>query len=333
MTRRLAEQLRVPLRDHGTPFRIDGLWRRIERGLGAREPSGASRLFAPAALVLVFGSGVFVGARFVRPDAAPELRAEVPLALEPATGAARPGARQEEAPKAEPSARQARRSRALAAPVTPFEEVPLAVPPQVSDAPVIAAAPAWERLAEAGDFEAARAALDAQGGFEAAIAASPAPALMTLVDIARASGSKERAVLALRRVVDAYPDAPEAPDAAWTLGNMLAHSGDQAAAAEAFSLYRRLSPGGDFAQDALAHEVDAAFARGDLELSARLVTQYENEFPNGPRLAEFRAEQERRLAKATAKATGSAEADESVAPAEDEPEAEPVVPGDAKTGK
>jgi len=334
MTRRLAEQLRVPLRDHGTSLRIDGLWRRLERGLGASEPWSSGRLLAPAALVLVFGSGVFVGARFVRPDAAPELRAEVPFALEAAPGAARPGARQEEAPKAEPSARQARRSRALAAPVAPFEEVPQAAPPQVSDAPVVAAAPpAWERLAEAGDFEAARAALDAQGGFESAIAVSPAPALMTLVDIARASGSKERAVLALRRVVDAFPDAPEAPDAAWTLGNMLAHSGDQAAAAEAFSLYRRLSPGGDFAQDALAHEVDAAFARGDLELSARLVTQYENEFPNGPRLAEFRAEQERRLAKATAKASGSAEADESAAPTEDEAEADPVLPGDAKTGK
>lgn len=334
MTRRLADQLRVPLRDHGTSLRIDGLWRRLERGLGAAEPWSSSRLFAPAALVLVFGSGVFVGARFVRPDATPELRAEVPFTLEPTAGAALPGARQEEAPKAEPSARQVQRNRALTAPATPFDEMPQLPPPQVDDAPVVVAAPpAWERLAETGDFEAARAALDAQGGFEAAIAAGSASALMTLVDIARASGSKERAVLALRRVVDAFPDAPEAPDAAWTLGNMLALSGDQAAAAEAFSLYRRLSPGGDFAQDALAHEVDAAFARGDLELSARLVTQYENEFPNGPRLAEFRAEQERRLAKATAKASGSAEPDESTAPVEDDAEAEPAPAGDAKAGK
>jgi hypothetical protein len=157
---------------------------------------------------------------------------------------------------------------------------------------------------------------------------------MTLVDIARASGSKELAVLALRRVVDSFPRAPEAPDAAWTLGNLLAQAGDQAGAAEAFSLYRRLSPGGDFAQDALAHEVDAAFARGDLELSARLVAQYENEFPNGPRLDEFRAEQERRLAKATGAKVGTGEEPEDPeAAADDEAQSEAGPGDDSKAGK
>jgi hypothetical protein len=101
---------------------------------------------------------------------------------------------------------------------------------------------------------------------------------------------------------------------------MLAQAGDQAGAADAFSLYRRLSPAGDFAQDALAHEVDAAFARGDLELSARLVAQYENEFPNGPRLDEFRAELERRTAKLP-KPASPAEAE-----ANSEDDAEPVDP-------
>jgi hypothetical protein len=312
MTRHFADRLKFPLRDHGTPLRVDGIWRRLERDLGRPERQVAARLLAPAALVLVFGFGVFVGARFVRPDVAPALGPERPVALEPPARRTLPGARREEAPKPEPSARQTQRSRALAAPEEPAEdETPIAPLVPIVETPVVAAAPpAWERLAEAGDFEAARAALDVQGGFEAAMATGSASQLMTLVDIARASGSKESAVLALRRVVDAFPGAPEAPDAAWTLGNMLAQAGDQAGAADAFALYRRLSPGGDFAQDALAHEVDAAFARGDLELSARLVAQYENEFPNGPRLDEFRAEQERRLAKAKGAKSGSSETPE-----------------------
>lgn len=326
MTRRFGDFSRVPLRDQGTAVRVDAIWRRLERGLGGeRAPFGTVRLLVPAMLVLVFGSGVFVGARFLggnRAELPPVLSAERPLAMEPAGGRPLPGARLEELPKPEPSVRHAQRRNALAVAAPPLELEataplsPVVVAPPVGPAP----APSWERFAEAGDFEAARAALDAEDGFDGAVAIASASQLMTLVDIARASGSKERALLALRRVLSAFPSAPEAPDAAWTLGNMLAQSGDQAGAAEAFSLYRRLSPGGDFAQDALAHEVDAAFARGDLELSARLVAQYENEFPNGPRLDEFRAELERRTAKLAKPATPA----EAEAPAEDD--AEPVAP-------
>ena len=303
MTRRFSDFSRVPLRDQGTPARVDAIWRRLERGLGGdRAPLGAMRLLVPAALVLVFGSGVFVGARFLgsaSPDAPPVLSAERPFAMEPSGGRALPGARREEAPKPEPSVRQAQRRTSLAVAAPPLElaEEEVLSPVVVAPPAALAAPPSGERLAEAGDFEAARATLDAYDGFDGAVAIASASQLMTLVDIARASGSRERAVLALRRVLEAFPGAPEAPDAAWTLGNMLAQAGDQVGAAEAFSLYRRLSPAGDFAQDALAHEVDAAFARGDLELSARLVAQYENEFPNGPRLDEFRAELERRTAK------------------------------------
>jgi hypothetical protein len=337
MTRRLADLSRLPLRDQSTPARVDAVWRRLERGLGKdRTPLGAMRLLVPATLVLVFGAGVFVGARFLggAPVAvAPVLSAERPVALEPVGGPALPGSRQEETPKPQPSVRHAERRSSLAVERPPLEFteeealLPATVPPPV--APVVP--PVWERLAESGDFEAARAALDAEDGFDGAVAVASAPQLMTLVDIARASGSRERAVLALRRVLDAFAGAPEAPDAAWMLGNMLAQAGDQAGAAEAFSLYRRLSPAGDFAQDALAHEVDAAFARGDLELSARLVAQYENEFPNGPRLDEFRAELERRtgkLVKPAAPADSDATADDDGNSADP-----PLSPSDAPSGK
>ena len=95
---------------------------------------------------------------------------------------------------------------------------------------------------------------------------------------------------ALRRVVEAFPDAAVAPEAALTLGNLLEQAGDGAGAAEAYALYRRLSPSGDFAEDALARQVDSALAQGNLEELVRLVAQYENDFPNGPRREEFRAE-------------------------------------------
>src|SRR5690606_23746048 len=96
------------------------------------------------------------------------------------------------------------------------------------------------------------------------------------------------AVQALRRVLDAYPDTPEAPLAAWTLGNVLEQAGDEAGAAEAFALYRRLSPSGDFAEDAVVREVDAALARGSMELAAELIDQYAKDYPQGRRLDEFR---------------------------------------------
>jgi hypothetical protein len=311
MTRKLRDLAELPLRNHGSRERIDRVWRRLAPELGpsvtAKRPAA---LWGPGLLVAVFGAGVFVGARFVRPDVEPVLSAERASVPEPAAGLA--------APAPDPVASTAvvppklpERNRTRPAPLVlreePVEpaEQPF-VPAIAASAPVSASPPEWEKLAEAGDFEAARAALESAGGFEAVLVRASASELMTLVDIARASGSRERAVAALRRVMEAFRDAPEAPLAAWTLGNLLDQAGDDTGATEAFALYRRLSPGGDFAEDALAHEVARAFARGDLELSARLVAQYENEFPNGPRLEEFRAE----LGKRAARAAGVEPADE-----------------------
>ena len=56
--------------------------------------------------------------------------------------------------------------------------------------------------------------------------------------------------------------------------------------------------------------MDSAIEKGNLEELTRLVTQYENGFPNGSRLEEFRAELAKRSAGAPAsepsEATGSA---------------------------
>jgi hypothetical protein len=304
MTRRLDDLPRFPLREHGSPERVERIWRRLAPELGSSSAwTRPQTWWAPAALVVVFGAGVFVGARFVRPDAAPTLSAERPQPIETAQGQQAPRPVPAGAPNVRPRVvpphhgrGSAVASSAGAAPPSKF------VPPAASVAPV-ATVPAWERLAEAGDFEAARAELDAHGGFESVLGSARASELMTLVDIARASGSREHAIAALRRLVEFFRDAPEAPLAAWTLGNLLDQAGDESGAASAYALYRRLSPGGDFAEDALAREIDSALTQGNLELSARLIAQYENEFPNGRSLEEFRAE----LARRSERAAGNGE--------------------------
>lgn len=298
---RLRDLSAFPLRDHGAPERVDRIWRRLSPELGGRRVERSRSFWGPGLLVAVFGAGVFVGARWQKPEAAPELSAERPRAPERAAGPATPPPERTEvtSEEAEPKTRPLPKTRSVAVVARAPSLLPLASAEPAEQAPAPASGPPdWERLSEAGDFEAARAALDVAGGFDGVLGKASASQLMTLVDLARASGSREHAILALRRVVEVFRAAPEAPLAAWTLGNVLDQAGDQAGAAEAFALYRRLSPGGDFAEDALAHEVARAFALGDLELSARLVAQYENEFPNGPRLEELRAEQAKRAARA-----------------------------------
>jgi hypothetical protein len=310
VTRRLQDLPSFPLREHGSPERVERIWRRLAPELGAAPMWARPQTFwAPAALVAVFGAGVFVGARWVRPDVAPTLSAERPQAVEPGAGphAPQPATR---VPAAHPRAQPAHHLRTTGV-VTPLLVAPSKpVAPVASIAPT-ATTPSWERLAEAGDFEAAHAALAAQGSFESVLRTATAPELMALVDIARASGSREHAVAALRRVVEVFRDAPEAPLAAWTLANLLDQSGD-GAASDAYALYRRLSPGGDFAEDALAREVDLALSQGNLELSARLIAQYENEFPNGRSLEEFRSELARRAERAAGTQSGEASTDPAV---------------------
>jgi hypothetical protein len=300
MTRRLDDLPRFPLREHGSPERVERIWRRLAPELTSAPVWTRPQTFwAPAALVAVFGAGVFVGARFVRPDNTPLASAERPAPVEQATGQQAP--RPVPAGPTNPRARVAPVHHARSPGMVSPQAAPVAklAPPVASVIPTTTA-PEWERLAEAGDFEKARTALEAQGSFESVIGTASAPQLMTLVDIARYSGSRERAIAALRRVVENFRGAPEAPLAAWTLGNLLDQAGDETGAASEYALYRRLSPGGDFAEDALAREIDSALTLGNLELSARLIAQYENEFPNGRSLEEFRAEFARRSERAPA---------------------------------
>jgi len=148
-------------------------------------------------------------------------------------------------------------------------------------------------LAERGDFAGAAAAIDSAGGFEQAFLLAGPDELMTLADVARAVGRPALAIQALRVVLDQYRDNENAPLAAMTLGNLLRRAGDAVGAAEAFALNRRLSPGGDFAEDALVREFDMAMEAMDLTEAERLRAQYEREYPEGRHSEVLRAEVDR----------------------------------------
>jgi hypothetical protein len=51
-----------------------------------------------------------------------------------------------------------------------------------------------------------------------------------------------------------------------------------------------LSPKGDFAEDALARQVEVAIEQGNVELARQLADQYAKDFSNGRRLRELRAQ-------------------------------------------
>jgi hypothetical protein len=283
------------LRSHAQPERVERVWRRLALDSARlRRRPRAAYFWVPAAAAAIFGLGVMVGVRAAAPVVEPTAFAE-PRPPLPTPGAA---------PVVERSAPAAERSdtptpkHARPAPVQPLDEAAAEVYPEsygdpvilpaVEPAPVTVAPAAWESLAEAGDVRAAKEALDREGGFDLALGRASASQLMVLADIARGVGSRQQAILALRRVLSAYVSAPEAPIAAWTLGNLLDQSGDSAGAADAYRTYRHLSPTGDFAEDAAARQVDVAFAQGNLELATRAVDEYAQNFPKSKRLGALR---------------------------------------------
>ena len=315
------------LADYRGDERLDRVWRRLEPELGAPRPSPRrGLLYLPAFGLSLFVLGVFVGRAGRAPEPLPTVLAEPPAAVESEPRPAAPAGERRADPELPRQPSRARQplprlgsSPASASSLEGKSPSPLEPAPYPSASP--AAPPEWQSLAELGDLAGARAALERQGGFEMAFAGASAEVLMTLVNIARATGSRDHAVSALRRLLSAYADAPEAPLAAWTLGNLLEQSGERAGASEAFALYRRLSPTGDFAEDAAARQVESALSEGDLELARRLVDQYAKDFPQGRRVAELRDE----LAKAGVEAGAAGAA--GATPAEVVPA--PVVPGEA----
>jgi TolA-binding protein len=313
-------------RSQTDPERIDRIWRRLAVELRVshkRKTVGSSlwTLSAAACGLLVFGGGVLVGMHYNEP-----IVSNARMTAEPASQPAQSG-QPSRPPVAAPS-KPVRRPRSAGpghatAPsrhthlkeslplVAPAEPPPAVAPPP---APAVAPAPDWQELAGQLEYEAARQALDRNGGFKSALSQASPEQLMILHDIARATGNRRAALQALQTVVQRYPDDPNAPIAAWSLGNLLEASGDRAGAAQAYSTYRSLSPQGDFADDALARQVQVAIEAGDLAQARRLATQYAQDFPNGRHGDELRMQLEE-LADAGAAAAAGAPTPETEGPA------------------
>ncbi|MEZ4374973.1 MAG: hypothetical protein R3B07_29445 [Polyangiaceae bacterium] len=283
------------LRDHSADSEaLDRVWQRLDEELPQRPAVPAQRrntslIWAAAAGVLLFGFGVLVGAR-VQPTAevAP-LPAAEPAPTDRAAG--------DEAPEPQPaiSAEPAPESPAPAerriAPIPHAPRAETSAVNEVSEAPVAVrpvGPPEWQKLADSGEYAAAYQAVQEQGGFDAVMAQSSAEQLMTLAEVARANRQRGRASQALRQLLARFPGDPNAPLAALALGNLLEAAGDKKGAAEAFGLYRSLSPDGDFAEDALARQVLAAIEQGNMELARKLAGQYEKDYPSGRRAQEIR---------------------------------------------
>ncbi|HEX5098468.1 MAG TPA: FecR domain-containing protein [Polyangiaceae bacterium] len=119
-------------------------------------------------------------------------------------------------------------------------------------------------------------------------AARGAPELLADVDAARAAGHPDRAVELLKQLLRDYPRDPRAPLAAFTLGRVLLNElGRPREAAAAFNDVRRMAPASQFAEDALAREVEAWSRASEPSRARALAATYLERYPSGrhaPRL-------------------------------------------------
>lgn len=212
-----------------------------------------------------------------------------PAAVAPPVAPVSPAPESDEASRSTSPTKRAR-SRFVGRPAPHLEPAP-PVDEEVSDAPEGEhdESASWVRLAEQGNYSGAFEALDESGELRRLSAEGSADELMTLADIARFAGRTGWAIQLLREVTTRYAEDESAPLAAMTLGNLLDRAGDVEGAARAYSLCRRLSPYGDFAEDALVREFMLATGARDRARAARLLTEYQTLHPGGARVEEMSA--------------------------------------------
>jgi transmembrane sensor len=114
--------------------------------------------------------------------------------------------------------------------------------------------------------------------------------LLLAADRMRVAGHPDRGAELLRRILREHHDDPRAPLAAFTLGRvLLMELGRPAEAAVAFAEVRRLSPGGAFAEDALAREAEAWAKAGQTDQAQARAREYLRLYPGGRRTAMVRS--------------------------------------------
>src|SRR6478736_611636 len=291
-------------------YRDDALLERVRGRVNASvgRPRHPHRTWQAAAALLLFGLGVGVGRGLpsgrAQSVALPETRVTAETARTGTTATPRTRPAEEREPRTRPRLHETVAKRG-------------AVTASTLNGRAADRRSAWLEMAETGDYEGALAELERSQVAHVVLATGSVEELMTMAEVARFAGNPERAIQALSQVVDRYGGDPNAPLAAMMLGNLLSRSGDSAGAARAFALNRSLSPGGDFAEDALVREFDLALAAADAELASRLFDQYAREFPGGPRVYAMRYELDELLA---------AKADPNAGPADGQPAEAPEAP-------
>ena len=114
--------------------------------------------------------------------------------------------------------------------------------------------------------------------------------LLSEVDAARSSGNSTRAVELLRELLRDYPNDPRAPLAAFTLGRVLLNElGRPREAAAAFEQVRQKAPSSQFAEDALAREVEAWARASEPGRARALATAYLERYPSGRHARQVKA--------------------------------------------
>ena len=156
--RRLPEIPKASLRDYESSVQSAAVWRRLKSDLRGHKPrerrSPLLWVSVPALAAVLFGSGVFVGARFIRPQALPFVQAEPRPQSVPAAGpvstknTAEPEASQPEAKVPHTHGRRSARLSASAAEPLNFGSLEASTHATPAQAP----APEWQLLVEIGDF-------------------------------------------------------------------------------------------------------------------------------------------------------------------------------------
>jgi len=187
-----------------------------------------------------------------------------------------------EAPHDDPTNPDPRPRRAIAPMPRDMSSRTLALPLRPETPAIAIAAPDWRAKYNAGELAQALELLRQQpGGIEGAIASSRSAAeLVVIGDIARAKGGDpSAALLALRRVVEHFPNDPYAEIAAYTLSGMYEKMGQAEQAQKYFERARSLK--GVLAEDALCKQIRAEHRAGRKEEAARMGTEYLNKYPDG----------------------------------------------------
>lgn len=283
------------LRSYDDAPELERVWQRLAVRRPARAWTQRAELALAAVCLLGLGYGLGRSSAGLGEGSLGELGSSrsmnitaEPAAVAPPVAPVSPTQKSDEASRSTSPAKRAR-SRFVALPAP--SEPALPADAETSDAPEgdLHEGASWVQLAEQGNYSEAFEALDESGELRRLSAEGSADDLMTLADIARFAGRTGWAIQLLREVTTRYAEDEGAPLAAMTLGNLLDRAGDVEGAARAYSLCRRLSPYGDFAEDALVREFMLATGARDRARAARLLTEYQTLHPGGARVEEMSA--------------------------------------------